>query len=50
MNSKVWCSGSTLSTASPRDSGNTGDSAATSEVKFACVSITPLGRPVVPLV
>ena len=31
-------------------SGSAGASAATSEVKFACVSMTPFGLPVVPLV
>jgi hypothetical protein len=50
VNSNVWCNGKTLSTASPRESGKIGASAATSEVKFACVSSTPLGRAVVPLV
>ena len=48
VNSKVWCSGSTESTRSPWVSGNTGASAATSAVKLPCVSITPLGVPVVP--
>ena len=43
VNSKVWWSGRTDITRSPADSGNTGASAATSDVKFACVSLTPLG-------
>ncbi len=50
VSSKVWWSGSTLSTRSPRPSGNSGASDATSAVRLSCDSITPLGVPVVPLV
>ncbi len=50
VNSKVWWSGSTLSTRSRSVSGKIGASAASSEVKLPCVSITPFGSPVVPLV
>ncbi len=50
VNSNVWWRGSTESTRSPGRSGKSGASCAASEVKFAWVSLTPFGVPVVPLV
>jgi len=50
VNSKVWWSGRTDSARSPGFSGKSGASPAMSDVKFAWVSITPLGAAVVPLV
>ncbi len=49
-NSNVWCSGRTLSSLSCLYSENSDDSLLTIDVKFLCVSITPFGVPVVPLV
>ncbi len=50
VSSKVWWSGSTLSTRSVWPSGNSGASDAMSDVRLRCESMTPLGVPVVPLV
>ena len=46
----MWCSGRTLSTPSPTRRSKSPASFAASEAKFRCVSSTPLGLPVVPLV
>ena len=50
VNSKVWCSGSTLSSPWPTRSSNSVASFEVSEAKFLCVRTTPFGLPVVPLV
>ena len=44
----MWCSGSTRQQPSLHIDLNSDDSFATIDVKFLCVSITPLGVPVVP--
>ncbi len=50
MNSKVWCSGSTLSSPCPTRRSNSVASFEAREAKLRWVSSTPFGFPVVPLV